>query len=372
MYKLRVSRFSLNVRMVTFRSLQLSLDGQPLVEPALIEQAWRDADQAWVIRPSEHTAENFRWGRSQQLRACSHLTWQEYFTLNWLVHLSSEELINVITAPLWQPIVQHLVKIQGPSDRLLPFIQQAIAQMLSPDPNLQEFLTWLDRKARSRQSKYRAAAIRAFYFYFAFDLDLAPALALACDLAGAIDPNLAFDLACDLNLDLIHTRPRALDGNLDLDRDLIRVLDRASLLDPAIPHSRHPKLTLALAADLARDLALARDFAQVTDRALAHQLEQLSAKLPDLMTQERFQPWWESQGQTWIAALRQVTIQHRDIGHDWQFTAEQKQQLQRYYDANKFLVELLKIKTVTTLEVRQAIATDLLLPMVNSSADGSG
>jgi hypothetical protein len=39
--------------------------------------------------------------------------------------------------------------------------------------------------------------------------------------------------------------------------------------------------------------------------------------------------WLQSHGSVWIAEFRQATIEHRDFGHDWQFTAEQEQQLQR-------------------------------------------
>jgi len=48
--------------------------------------------------------------------------------------------------------------------------------------------------------------------------------------------------------------------------------------------------------------------------------------------------------------------------HDWQFTDEQKLQLQRYYDANKFLVELMQIDGAVSDKVRAEIEDTLLLP----------
>jgi predicted NACHT family NTPase len=72
--------------------------------------------------------------------------------------------------------------------------------------------------------------------------------------------------------------------------------------------------------------------------------------------------WWPTNGPQWIEQLRQVMIQHRNIGHDWQFTAAERQQLRRYYDANKFLVDLMKIKGAVSDSVRADIEDTLLLP----------
>ena len=55
-------------------------------------------------------------------------------------------------------------------------------------------------------------------------------------------------------------------------------------------------------------------------------------------------------------------IQHRDIGHDWQFSAEQQTLLQQYYDANKLLVDCLNSDCYVSREVRQEIEAGLLLP----------
>jgi hypothetical protein len=73
--------------------------------------------------------------------------------------------------------------------------------------------------------------------------------------------------------------------------------------------------------------------------------------------------WWQSYGSVSIEELRQVIVDYRNVGYDLQFTDEQEHQLQRYYDTNKFLVELLKIENAATPEVRQEIEDNLLLPM---------
>jgi predicted NACHT family NTPase len=56
-------------------------------------------------------------------------------------------------------------------------------------------------------------------------------------------------------------------------------------------------------------------------------------------------------------------IAHRNIGHDWQFTDDQKQLLQQYYDANLLLVECLNSDCYVSRSVREEIEATLLLPM---------
>ena len=64
----------------------------------------------------------------------------------------------------------------------------------------------------------------------------------------------------------------------------------------------------------------------------------------------------------WVEQLREVMIEHRNIGHDWQFTDEEKQQLERYYNANKFLVDLIKVEGAVSEDFRTKIEDTLLLP----------
>jgi Rps23 Pro-64 3,4-dihydroxylase Tpa1-like proline 4-hydroxylase len=56
-------------------------------------------------------------------------------------------------------------------------------------------------------------------------------------------------------------------------------------------------------------------------------------------------------------------IAHRNIGHDWQFTDNQKALLQQYYDANLLLIECLNSDCYVSRSVREEIEATLLLPM---------
>jgi predicted NACHT family NTPase len=62
-------------------------------------------------------------------------------------------------------------------------------------------------------------------------------------------------------------------------------------------------------------------------------------------------------------AVIKAYIQHRNIGHNWQFSEAQEKLLQQYYDANKLLVECLNSDCYVSREVRAEIENSLLLPI---------
>ncbi len=262
--------------------------------------------------------------RADELWSFSHLTFQEHFTVQWLTQLPPAQLAKRIADPQWQEVVEQLVKSQQPIDCLLRLIKQSIDHSISGEPGLNQFLTWVLQKAGSIRTNDRPAALRAFYFGF------------DCASVGV----LARDIPRTLDLDLAHALAR------DTSRALARVLALAR--------------ALALALDLDLDLARALDYN--FDYALAIKLEQLRAQLPSPENWQHFQQWWQAQGQPWLECRQQMMIELRNIGHDWQFSEQQKQQLQRYYDANHFLVKLMQIEGAVSEDVRAEIEDTLLLP----------
>lgn len=56
------------------------------------------------------------------------------------------------------------------------------------------------------------------------------------------------------------------------------------------------------------------------------------------------------------------TTQHHSAQHDWHFSPEQQEILQRYYDANQLLLDCLNSNSEVTAAVRQEIEAALLLP----------
>lgn len=69
----------------------------------------------------------------------------------------------------------------------------------------------------------------------------------------------------------------------------------------------------------------------------------------------------EKQRKKWVDNFRDLLINYRHIGHDWQLTLEQEKRWQNYYNANLFLVECLQGDCQTNDQVKQAILSEILL-----------
>jgi predicted NACHT family NTPase len=291
--------------------------------------------------------------RARDIYSFSHLTFQEYFTARKIVKSSEPQaleralqgLVSHITDKSWREIFVLTVGMLQPADYLLQLMKQQVDLLLIADEKLQQFLVWVSKKSRVVKVPYKSAAIRAFYFNLVRDRhpQRDPTRYRDSELIRALD----YHLFILLKLGNI----RALDVGLD---DI-----------------------LALACDRALELALtyypyafkgafflACERAVVLEPKLGEALQELKEQLPDLDSDERrFRQWWEANGQAWAEQLRAILIEHRDIGHDWQFSDEQKKLLKEYYDANKLLVDCLNSDCYVSREVRQEIEETLLLPI---------
>jgi predicted NACHT family NTPase len=101
----------------------------------------------------------------------------------------------------------------------------------------------------------------------------------------------------------------------------------------------------------------------VQDVGFHRSLQQLSDELPNPdQNGGRFQNWWQTHYATWFERLNKTIIDYRNINHPWQFSPEQEQVLQRYYDANQLLLDCLNSNCAVTAATRQEIESALLLP----------
>ena len=275
--------------------------------------------------------------RARGIYSFSHLTFHEYFAARQIVVSTSpskletalQNLVTHITDERWREVILLSVGMAREADDLLFLMKRKIDSLLAGDEKLQRFLAWADEKSRSVNVPYKLVAVRAFYFA----LDLSRALsfeharALSLDLALDLDLTLSLSIALDLDLALAFALPRARDRTLS--RDLSRVLPRAKGIDNEILYQR---------------------------------LQALKYRVPTPNRgKNAFGKWWKQNGKECIAEYRQVLIEHRNIGHDWQFTDKQREKLKQYYEATKFLVECLKSDCYVSRETRKEIEESLLL-----------
>jgi predicted NACHT family NTPase len=254
--------------------------------------------------------------RARGIYSFSHLTFQEYFTAREIVATNQIDfLVARIGENRWREVFLLTVGMLRNADELIVAMKSHIDLKSRDDEKLQQFLQWLNQKSLSVQVSCRPSTVRLFY----------------CTLTVPSD--------CDRNLALDRVIDRGQD--LELDNDL--ALDRALNLDQT----------------LNRAVALAQD------SKLKHELQKLQNRLPDTSWKNRkdFEKWWKTNGPKWTEDLRQITIAHRNIGHDWQFTDAQKALLQQYYDANLLLIECLNSDCYVSRSVREEIEATLLLPV---------
>jgi predicted NACHT family NTPase len=226
------------------------------------------------------------------------------------------------------------------ADYLLRLMKQRTDALVVSDEKLQQFLMWLNEKSLSVKVSYKPVAVRAFY------------LERSCARARALDHPL------DRHLD------RALGLHLDLPLALDHTLDLPLSLDLAFTLNLPLDLALDLPFDRSFDCTLAPELTEALQKLKEQLLKALNDQLNNLDTEaERLKAWWLVHGQVWTDQLRALMIKHRNIGHDWQFSEQQKELLKQYYYANLLLVDCLNNNSDVTPAVRSHIEDTLLLPI---------
>lgn len=301
--------------------------------------------------------------RARGIYSFSHLTFHEYFTAREIVYSSKQEnalkiLVSYLSEKRWREVFLLTVGMLKSADNLLQLMKQKIDVLLAGDEKLQQFLTWIDEKVCSIETHYKPAAVRALYL--SLDRNLCR------DLLSFQCLNLSLDLSRSLIHSLDLSLPRTLDHALGLffSQILALSLDLDLCLDLYLYLSLH--LCLDLDLDLCLDLFLnlSRNLNFVHNSELQQSLQQLTDQFPDYeVNKEAFKHWSQENSQAWAERLRDVMIEHRNIGHNWQFNESQKELLQQYYDANNLLVDCLNSSRYVSREVRQKIEDTLLLPV---------
>ena len=284
--------------------------------------------------------------RARDLHTFAHLTFQEYYTARYVVDSVASGDADAIRRLLaharedrWQEVIRITVSLLDNADTFFNHFLDALAALVEPHRQIVEFLTWAARKAGGVDAPYRPAAIRSFYISFALDRDHVRDFACALDRAH----------------DFVRVR----------ERERARALNRARAFELALARARDFELARARDFDLDQALARVRAFDLHLDQALARARELSQAlNLPALSTalaaltlptaDDPIEAW-----ATFAAELHALMIEHRDIGHDWEFTLEQAQALERYFYAAELLVDCLDVAYVTD---REAILDRLLLP----------
>lgn len=271
--------------------------------------------------------------RAHGIFSFSYLAFQEYFTARKIVashNLHSLEsslgrLVTHITDPHWREVFLLTVAMLRSADSLVQLMKQEIDVLVAADPYLQEFLVWASEKSRTIPSQPSAATSRAFY------------------LALVQDPRQSSDFA--------------LASTLDQGIILDAVLDNLQL-KCSLPCSPDSLQITTCRESLSKILGTVVD-----DDGFYKSLQQLHDELPALhQSWAKVSIWWQTKHPKWFERLQEAIAHYRDLNYCWQFSPEQQQLLQGYYDANQLLLDCLNSNCEVTAAIRQEIEATLLLP----------
>jgi predicted NACHT family NTPase len=319
--------------------------------------------------------------RARGIYSFSHLTFQEYFTALWFKEKANGDfsaLIIHVNDKQWREVFLLTVGMLKNADKLLQEMKKKIDNVIVKDKKIQKFLAWIEQKSFSTNTSYQANAVRAFYFdlafyidygeedeFLAFMIDWDMGLVLHFNLARALDQNFAVDIENDLepgfsvkieeanSIDVFLNRERHFDRELDFDLHL----KMYSSHDLFYPYELQHTIDIAPSSELKKVILNLKN--QLPCLENSHLLENSSPR--------DFNTWFEANGKAWHDELRAISIEYRNICHDWKFSESQKKLLKQYYTANKLLVDCLNSDCYVSREVRAEIETSLLLPIKSLS-----
>ena len=311
--------------------------------------------------------------RAKNIYSFSHLTFQEYFAAKEIVANSAyENLVKHLTEKRWREVFLLSTSMMRNADTLLRLMKQNIDSIIIIlQEELNQFFFWVQQKATSVSTVYKPAAVRIIYFA----LDLATVDSLLGDVIAINALELAENIDAEFKNDNGYYE---LGNDLDIDISLANALQIALLFstgsegtteaiakDSSI-YSQMSEVMLNIVSLVPDNLSCAMECA--LDSKLKQQIQQLKEQLPIIeaenpSTKIELFMWMVVNCKAWAEQLRAMMIEHRNIGHNWQFSDAQKQLLWQYYDANKLLVDCLNSDCYVSRDVRQEIEDTLLLPI---------
>jgi hypothetical protein len=326
--------------------------------------------------------------RARGVWSFSHLTFQEFFLAKWFCEpIHWKELLQHIDELRWREVFLLTFGALEDASRLAWEMKAVIDQLIAEDNKLQEFLHWIYNKSNEVKGEFKPAAVRAYYYSHdrLFDRTLEealdPSIRRALDLYGMQDRDQ--DLGLVRALDLVAVLKLTCDIDIDINID--------SYINDAL-NSRHPGNT---ASSVASALYLkgtldTSDISTIFSEALKLAKKRRSVHIPGyehrpilgnalddldfhqklqgltgqiLENQGQIRDWWRSHGSEWEENLHQAMFAHRNINHGLTFTPEQRELLEKYYNANKLLVECLIGDCSIAYGIKAAIESQLLLPI---------
>ncbi len=284
--------------------------------------------------------------RSYKVWSFSHLTFQEYLVAKWhMQHKELQKLTQYVYAPHWHEVLLLFGSMLPPSDleNFFKLLQQCINSLIKNNKQIQSFLMWAKTKADSTlNSQYKPAAIRAFYIYFA---------------------RLEFSWIKELLHPTREVFAYKIDPNFR--QDVVNSYEKYYNSSNNFIFSRSNEIAIDIAFSLLFDDDSALFFA-IKEMQVIFELElepqfQLELQFFMHLLPSKILDWSKDDWKYWLNKMRHLMIKHRNIGQKNNFSKNNKNLFNQYYNANIFLVNCLHLSNCS-FAIRQEIEKGLLLP----------
>jgi predicted DNA-binding protein YlxM (UPF0122 family) len=278
------------------------------------------------------------------------------------------ENLSQIADNAWQQSVRRHLTVQLEGDNFLYIVKQVIDHSIA-NKELQHLLGWIQKQANPAvEQEAKSVARRAFYLTMVLD----PIGVIACKQALDIMLGLAQSqnqrhinsdkkISCMEN----HIRPLPNPSSSYIHLDINQALDRTLNACWALQTTKQI-ISLYLGqisqSNEFRSSGLARTLDPVFSNEITCIISDLKNNLYDYY---ELSVWWSLYGKAWAEKLENIINEYCDLIEVVQgLTHKQQTIIRQYFDANIFLVELLEIENAASLEVREEIKGNLLLPIV--------
>jgi hypothetical protein len=346
----------------------------------------------------------------------SHLTFQEYFTAQWILRCQEWDMLAAeIVNEKWREVIQLVVESKAMNLSWFEKSKSHIDNFIAHDSKLQSLLEAVNDKALALKKAdkfypYRQASTRAFYYDLHLDFSLVNKSGSYIfqnsyyDLSRAIDEKMSDALDAQYEMDVVWDIRRdaeALEYDYDMhqicypeENDLEVVGKIADLEEEARRiFENYRNMDRELYKDLLYDSNVLEDLFKMI-RRLGSRNGDISQDVKDyelfssngifarneyvctpcvtlsdyfksqisLLLEQQASITSETEAISWIKSLLSLLRVDRNISHIYTLEDEQRQQAERYYKANVFLMKLLQTPNAATSETRAAIEDSVLLP----------
>jgi NACHT conflict system protein/NACHT domain-containing protein len=282
--------------------------------------------------------------RAHGVYSFSHLTFQEYFTAKHIAgNAVRGSLLNLIKAhradKRWREVFALTTSLLPDATQFMTAFRQTVDEVLGSDEKLRMLLTWASSKSTNEPMdkwKIRIAYIDIALRYWARNPLLGDALYFAVSRnlgSEQVFPDPTFHVSRKL------VRLLAIADDFARFR-LVGIIDNPEKYKDLV---KHVKNEIAHADSLSRQLKRG-EFAKVLGRLVVP-----TGK------------WDAVQWKQFVAQLRELVIQHFDIGHEYNLSKREESRLGRYLQSTTLLQDCLEIAVISP-ETKKSIQESLFLP----------